>query len=119
MGIVVDLGKTRIQEILTESYEFAIEQIQLHKFGVDNQDDYPRGIVINFLTKKDKLDWAILDILASELEWFSAIRMQMYIGFKKPDFGFRHDMEIIFQAKIALKLNEKGLACYADVSYHG
>ena len=119
MGIIVDLGKIRTQQILTEAYEFAIEQTQHQKFGVDNQDDYPRGIVINFLTKKDKLDWAILELLATELEWFSANRMRLHIGFKTPDYGRRHDMVIYFQSCIAMRLNENKMTCYADVSYHG
>lgn len=118
MGIIIDLGKIRTRKILTDAYEYAIAQTQLHKFGVDNQDDYPRGIVINFLTKKDKLDWAILELLATELEWFSANKVRLQLGFKTPDYGRRHDMEIYFQSCIATILNENKMTCYADVSYH-
>lgn len=118
MGIVVDLGKIKMKEILHEAYKFAEEQTNAFVFGNDTPDDYPRGIQLTCLTKKDKIDWAILEQLASELDWFLAERKYFVFGIKSPYEDKRHDKLIFFQSRVAMKLNECGLACYNDVSYH-
>lgn len=54
LGIIVDIGKIKVKEILTEAYLYAIEQTAQQNFSFDTLDDYPRGIVISFITKKDR-----------------------------------------------------------------
>lgn len=112
MGIIVDLGKIRIKEIITEAYFYAIDQTKAQKLGFDDQDTYPRGLVIQFINYKDKLDWMILEEIATELAWFFAERKGMRFHFEPPDYGSRHDMEIFFQMFISNKLSQLGLKCY-------
>jgi len=112
MAIIVDLGKLRVKEILSTAYQYAQEETRREKFGVDNPDDYPRGIVIYFMTKKDKIDWIILEEIANELPWFFAQRKSMTFSFEMPEFYGRHDMEIFFKNRLTLKLSELGLDCY-------
>lgn len=112
MGIIVDIGKTRVKEILTSAYQFALEETRLKSFGIDNQDVYPRSITVRFISKKDKLDWTILEDISNEFSWFSAQKKYMSLGFETPDFKGRNDMEIFLNNKIAFKLSQLGLQCY-------
>lgn len=117
MGIIVDIGKVRAKEILSASYFFAVSQTSQEKFGNDDQDAYPRGVDISFITKKEKLDWMILEEISQELPWFYTNKKAGRIGFKITDYGGRHDMEISFQSHIASKLSEFGLKCFSNVYY--
>jgi hypothetical protein len=116
MGIIVELGKIRIKEILTEAYFYAIEKTRMQKFGIDDQDTYPRPMVINFINYNDKLDWMILEEIASEIPWFYAEKKGMIFHFQTPEYHGRHDCEIFFQTHLTGKLSQYGLDCY-NVTY--
>ena len=75
-----------------------------------------RPLHTHYINYNDKLDWMILEEIASEIPWFYAEKKGMIFHFQTPEYHGRHDCEIFFQTHLTGKLSHYGLDCY-NVTY--
>lgn len=82
-------------------------------FQADDQDSYPRGLVLTLERKDPK--WASLRFLSKHLDWVSLTGKQLHI---KPPHPMKFRLtEVAYLRAVADALEERGIACFPDVYY--
>lgn len=115
----VSTPKEMLLEILTKARNAGIARIisDATTFDSDDQDCYPRGIVLTI--ERNRPEWELLKSLEKEIPWLSvdrrlrrlSIASGLEIAFSLTLFGY--------QSAVADSLNAGGISCYADVYWRG
>lgn len=82
-------------------------------FQEDDQDCYPRGLVVTLERKDPK--WDSLRFLSKHLDWVSLTGKQLNIRPPQP-MKFRLT-EVAYLNAVADALKERGIDCFPDVHY--
>ena len=109
--------KDVLLEILTKARNAGIAAIisDTTTFVSDDQDCYPRGIVLTI--ERNRPEWELLKRLGKEIPWLSVDRrlrrLSISSGLEMP---FRLTV-FAYQSAVADSLNASGISCYADVNW--
>lgn len=115
----VSTPKETLLEILTKARNAGIARIisDATTFDSDDQDCYPRGIVLTI--ERNRPEWELLKSLGKEIPWLSVNRRLRRLSIA-PGLEIAFSLTLFgYQSAVADSLNAGGISCYADVYWRG